>query len=68
MGGDLRGGYEFKEGLGRGHAKGLRINAGMGNVFNKKPPFSDTIFGFNPALHSFLMQGRTYELSFRQAF
>ena len=65
---DLRGGYEFKTGVWRGYLKGLRINAGVGNVFDKKPPFSDTIYGFNAALHSFLILGRSYELSFRQAF
>lgn len=57
---DVRGGYTFKEGVWRGYGKGLRVMAGIGNVFDEEPPFSDTVFGFNGALHSAL--GRTYEL------
>lgn len=57
---DVRGGYVFREGVWRGYGKGMRIMAGIGNVFDEEPPFSDTVFGFNGALHSPL--GRTYEL------
>lgn len=57
---DVRAGYEFKEGIWRGYGKGLRVQAGIGNIFDEEPPFSDTVFGFNGALHSPL--GRTYEL------
>lgn len=63
---DVRGGYEFARGLFRGYGKGLRVNAGIGNVFDRDPPFSNTIFGFNGALHNAL--GRTYEFSFALPF
>jgi iron complex outermembrane recepter protein len=61
---DLRVGYEFKNGIGRNWAKGLRLQAGVANVFDKKPPFVDTIYGFNPGLHSQYILGRTFEFSF----
>lgn len=61
---DVRGGYEFKNGVWRGYAKGLRLQAGIGNVFDKEPPFSDTAFGYNAGLHSQYVMGRSYELSF----
>lgn len=61
---DVRGGYEFKNGVWRGYAKGLRIQAGIGNVFDEEPPFSDTAFGYNAGLHSQYVMGRSYELSF----
>lgn len=63
---DIRGSYEFKNGLVRGLGKGLRISGGIGNIFDEEPPFSDTIFGFNGALHSAL--GRTYEISMSLPF
>lgn len=65
---DLRCGYEFKKGVWRGCLKSLRVNVGVGNLFDKKPPFSDTVFGYNGALHSTYAIGRTYELSFIQPF
>ncbi len=61
---DLRAGYEFANGLWRGYGKGLRVSAGVNNVFDKEPPFSDTVWGFNAGLHSQLILGRSYELSF----
>jgi outer membrane receptor protein involved in Fe transport len=61
---DLRAGYEFKKGVWRGHGKGLRVSGGVDNVFDKKPPFSDTVWGFNAGLHSQLILGRAYQLSF----
>lgn len=61
---DLRFGYEFKEGVWRGHGKGLRVGVGVNNVFDKEPPFSDTVWGFNAAIHSQLTLGRAYEFSF----
>lgn len=60
---DVRAGYTFEEGLWRGYGKGLRVQAGIGNVFDKKPPFSDTVFGYNGGLHSAWAIGRTYEVS-----
>lgn len=63
---DVRGGYEFRNGVFRGLGKGLRISGGIGNVFDEEPPFSDTVFGFNGALHSAL--GRTYEVSMSLPF
>lgn len=61
---DLRASYEFKDGVWRGYGKGLRVGLGVSNVFDKEPPFSDTLWGFNAGLHSQLMLGRAYELSF----
>lgn len=61
---DLRLGYGFKNGVWRGYGKGMRVNFGVSNVFDKKPPFSDTLWGFNSGLHSQLILGRTFELSF----
>jgi outer membrane receptor protein involved in Fe transport len=61
---DLRVGYTFKNGLWRGYGKGLRTNLGVSNVFDKKPPFSDTLWGFNAGLHKQLILGRAFEFSF----
>jgi len=61
---DLRGGYEFRNGVWRGHGKGLRILAGIGNITDKEPPFSDTVFGYNGGIHGSWALGRSYELSF----
>lgn len=65
---DLRAGYEFKEGVWRGYGKRLRVSVGVSNVFDKEPPFSDTLWGFNAGLHSQLILGRTYECSFLLPF
>ena len=61
---DLRAGYDFKNGLWRGYGKGVRVGVGVSNVFDKEPPFSDSVWGFNSGLHRQLILGRTYELSF----
>lgn len=61
---DLRLGYEFKAGLWRGYGKNLRVSLGVSNVFDKEPPFSATLWGFNAGLHSQLILGRSYEFSF----
>lgn len=65
---DLRGGYRFRNGVWRGYGKGLRVSGGIGNVFDKEPPFSDTVFGYNGGLHSLYVMGRSYELSFNLPF
>ncbi len=61
---DLRLGYEFKKAIWRGHGRGLRVLAGVDNVFDKKPPFSDTIWGYNAGLHDQLILGRAFSVSF----
>lgn len=61
---DARLGYEFKNGIWHGYGKGLRVLASVDNVFDKKPPFSDTVWGYNPGLHSVLALGRAYAVSF----
>ncbi len=61
---DVRGGYTFTEGVWRGHGKDLRVQAGIGNLLDEEPPFSDTVFGYNGGLHGAWAVGRTYELSF----
>ena len=60
---DLRVGYEFKQGIWRGYGKGFRMSLGVDNVADKKPPFSDTVWGFNSALHNQLILGRAYQIS-----
>ena len=61
---DLNLGYEFTNGIWRNHGKGVRLTGGVSNVFDKKPPFSDTVWGFNAGLHNQLILGRAYEFSF----
>jgi iron complex outermembrane receptor protein len=61
---DLRGSYDFKNGLWRGYGKGVRVGVGISNIFDKEPPYSATVWGFNAGLHRELILGRTYELSF----
>lgn len=61
---DLRVGYEFHRGVWRGYGKNLRVNVGVNNVFDKEPPFSDTIWGFNAGIHSQYILGRAIEISF----
>lgn len=65
---DARIAYDFKNGVWRGYGKGLRVGFGVNNVFDKVPPFSDTIWGFNAALHYQFILGRAYELSFLLPF
>jgi len=65
---DMRAGYTFRDGVWRGYGRNLRINGGIGNVFDKEPPFSDTVFSYNGGLHSHLVIGRSYELSFSLSF
>ncbi|SDS05149.1 TonB-dependent receptor [Opitutus sp. GAS368] len=65
---DVHAGYEFKHGVWRGYGKNLRVQLGINNVFDKKPPFSDTVFGYNGGLHSQLALGRAYEFSFVMPF
>ena len=65
---DLRIGYEFRKGLWREYGKGLRVSLGINNVFDKEPPYSDTVWGFNAGIHSQYILGRSYEFSFVQPF
>lgn len=58
---DVHVGYAFKRGIYRGLGKGLRLSVGIGNLADRYPPFSNSIFGYNGGLHSPL--GRTYEMS-----
>jgi outer membrane receptor for ferrienterochelin and colicin len=55
-------------GVWRGYGKNLRVSVGVNNVFDKEPPFSDTLWGFNAGLHSQLILGRAYEFSFLLPF
>jgi iron complex outermembrane receptor protein len=61
---DLRGTYEFKNGIWQKYGKGLRIGFGIANLEDTKPPFFNNIFGFNGGLHGRWAFGRTYEFSF----
>lgn len=65
---DARIAYDFKNGVWRGYGKGLRVGFGVNNVFDKEPPFSDTVWGFNAALHYQFILGRAYELTFLLPF
>ena len=58
-------GYRFKNGVWRGYAKNLQVNFGISNLLDKAPPFSDTIYSYDPALHSEYVFGRTFQLSFK---
>jgi len=61
---DLRGTYEFKNGVWRKYGKGLRIGFGVANLEDAEPPFFNNIFGFNGGLHGRWAFGRTFEMSF----
>lgn len=63
---DLRGSYTFERGIRGRFGKGVVLGVGIGNVFDREPPFSDTVFGFNGGLYSPL--GRTYEMSLTVPF
>jgi hypothetical protein len=68
---DVNGGYQFdldRGGLLGGFASGLRVTAGVSNLLDKRPPFSNTQFGYNAGLHSQLVLGRTYEFAFELTF
>jgi len=65
---DLRAAYEFKDGIWRKYGKGLRIGAGIANLEDTKPPFSNNIYGFNAGVYGRWVFGRTYECSFSQPF
>ncbi len=58
---DLRVGYEFQKGVWGKYGRGSKVSLGIGNLLDEQPPFSDTTFGYNGALHSPL--GRTYQVS-----
>ena len=61
---DVRGTYEFKNGVWRNYGKGLRIGLGVANLEDTEPPFFNNIYGFNGGLHGRWAFGRTYEISF----
>ncbi|MBA4137233.1 MAG: hypothetical protein C0518_07945 [Opitutus sp.] len=65
---DARIAYDFRNGIWRGYGKGLRVGLGVNNIFDKEPPFSDTIWGMNAGLHYQFILGRAYELSFLMPF
>lgn len=58
---DLRVGYQFQKPFLLGFGEETRISFGIGNLFDEKPPFADTVFGYNGTFHSPL--GRTYQIS-----
>ncbi len=58
--------YEFKNGIWRGYGRGLRVQAGLGNVFDREPPFALTTFGYDGGFHSAKM--RTYNMSMTYSF
>ena len=65
---DLRGSYEFKEGVWRKYGRGLRLGVGVANVTDEKPPFTNNIYGFNGGVYGRWAFGRTLEFSFSQPF
>jgi iron complex outermembrane receptor protein len=65
---DLRGSYEFKDGIWRKQGKGLRLGAGIANLTDEKPPFANNIYGFNAGVYGRWVFGRTFEFSFTQPF
>jgi hypothetical protein len=58
---DMRAGYQLEKPFGGGLGRSLRIGAGIQNVFNKAPPFANTITGFRGGSPL----GRTYEVTVR---
>jgi iron complex outermembrane recepter protein len=58
--------YTFENGLWRGYAKGLRVQGGLGNIFDREPPFAFTTFGYDGGFHSAKM--RTYNMSVTYSF
>jgi hypothetical protein len=44
----------------------LRINGGLGNVFDREPPFANTQFGYDSGFHN--AKQRTYNLSATRTF
>ncbi len=60
---DLRGSYEFKNGIWRNYGRGVRVGLGIANLEDKEPPFFNNIYGFNAGLHGRWVFGRTYEFS-----
>ncbi|MSU67164.1 MAG: hypothetical protein EXS40_01110 [Opitutaceae bacterium] len=65
---DLRGSYEFKEGVWRKFGRGLRLGVGLANLTDEKPPFTNNIYGFNGGVYGRWVFGRTLEFSFSQPF
>ena len=65
---DLRASYEFKDGVWRKYGRGLRVGAGIANVTDQNPPFTNNIYGFNGGVYGRWAFGRTYEFSFAQPF
>jgi iron complex outermembrane recepter protein len=61
---DGRVGYEFADGVWRGYGRGLRLQVGISNILDEEPPFADSKWGYNGALHNQWALGRSYELSF----
>ncbi|MSU24353.1 MAG: TonB-dependent receptor [Opitutus sp.] len=62
---DVRGTYEFKNGIWRNYGKGVRLGFGVANIEDNKPPFFGlNIYGFNAGLHGRWAFGRTFEMSF----
>jgi iron complex outermembrane receptor protein len=61
---DVRGTYEFKNGIWRNYGRGVRVGLGIANLEDAKPPFFGlNIYGFNAGLHGRYAFGRTYEFS-----
>jgi iron complex outermembrane recepter protein len=58
---DMRVGYELSREIVAGLGPGTRVSLGIGNLLDEKPPFADTIFGYNGTFQSPL--GRTYQFS-----
>lgn len=58
---NISAGYTFRPRAWLGRTRELKVIAGIGNLFDRAPPFADTVFGFNGGLHDPL--GRTYSFS-----
>jgi outer membrane receptor protein involved in Fe transport len=52
----------------RKYGRGLRVGAGIANVTDQNPPFTNNIYGFNGGVYGRWAFGRTYEFSFSQPF
>lgn len=63
---DIRIGYEFENNWIGNWGSGTKLSFGIGNLFDEKPPFADTVYGYNGSFHNPL--GRNYQIAFTLIF
>lgn len=63
---DIRWGYEFAKNIIGTWGSGIKVSFGIGNLLDEKPPFADTVYGYNGTFHSPL--GRNYQIALTLPF